>query len=239
MFPTICPGEVPILVSQRHKRDRGGIRAPSGVGYPMSLARRLVHTIFERPEPTTRVLPIRRTSVGVWVPTPIQVIERACQLLGRVGLLGDAAPEGFVVDAGTGDGRVPAVMSDLDPTRMVCGIERDPALYARAAENLGMLHAKGLIGADRIRLIEGDYCDLETYAAAKLDLRAAHLFINYPDGNQVRLARFFKEQTESDARLCLLTHNRLLELEGLRLDGRHDVPAEDGSVWRLSIYKGD
>lgn len=67
--------------------------------------------VFERSEASTgRALPIRRTGRGIWAATPVRVVEAAVKTLHGIGLLGDGGQPGHVIDAGTGDGRVPAVL---------------------------------------------------------------------------------------------------------------------------------
>ena len=194
--------------------------------------------VFERSEATRgRVLPIRRTGRGIWVPTPVRVIEEAIETLRELGLLGEETPPGHVIDAGTGDGRVAAVLAFLDPTRLVYGIEADPALYAQAVTNLQTLEAKGLIDSARVHLIEADYCDLPTYQTRGIALRHTCLIFNYPDGNERRLARFVSERCGRATTLCLLTHNRTLRLEELKLEDRRDVSAGTEPAWRLSVYR--
>ena len=78
---------------------------------------------------------------------------------------------GHVIDAGTGDGRIPAVLVSLDPTRLVYGIEADLALYAQAVTNLQALAARGLTDSACVHLIEADYCDLTTYETRGIALR--------------------------------------------------------------------
>ena len=92
-----------------------------------------LYKVFERSEASlVHSLPIRKTISGIWGPTPLRVIEEAISVLEDIGLLGEAAPQRIVVDAGTGDGRIPAVLAAVDPTRPVYGIEKDPALFAQA-----------------------------------------------------------------------------------------------------------
>lgn len=178
-----------------------------------------------------RGVPIRKTIAGIWTPSPVSVIVQVAALLREMGLVGAAAAPGPVVDAGTGDGRVAAVLSRLEPSRPVYGIEKDPALCVQAAANLRALRARG-----EVHLVEGDYCDVAAYESCGLDRRAIAVVVNYPDGNQRRLARFVAEHAGPDARLCLFTHDRSVEVDELALQARRDAPVDDGPDWRLSVY---
>ncbi len=197
---------------------------------------RQVHAVFERSGSSFAPrLPIRRTSVGIWVPTPMKVIDEACARLKADGWLARTRP-GHLLDAGSGDGRVAALLSRLDPARSVYGIERDPTLYARALLNLETLNRKGLTDEAQVHLIEGDYCDVATYRKTGITLRDTHLVFNYPDGNQQRLARFIAAQAGDQTKLCVLSHDRTLELDGLALQHRHDVRVKNEPPWQMSIY---
>ena len=178
-----------------------------------------------------RGVPIRKTIAGIWTPSPVSVIVQVAALLREMGLVGAAAAPGPVVDAGTGDGRVAAVLSRLEPSRPVYGIEKDPALCVQAAANLRALRARG-----EVHLVEGDYCDVAAYESCGLDRRAIAVVVNYPDGNQRRLARFVAAHAGPDARLCLFTHDRSVEVDELVLQARRDAPVDDGPDWRLSVY---
>jgi tRNA G46 methylase TrmB len=197
---------------------------------------RQLHAVFKRSEALLAPsLLIRQTSVGIWVPTPIEVVDEACAQLKTDGWFTGARP-GCVLDAGAGDGRVTALLSRLDPTRSVYGIEQDPTLYAQAVDNLDRLRRKGLVDTKRVHLIEGNYCDLLTYQRARINLRDVHLVFNYPDGNQRRLARFIAAQAGAQTKLCVLSHDHTIELDDLVLNHRRDVHTGNEPPWRLSIY---
>lgn len=225
------------------------MRAPSGPRRPGPggalrrwRTRRRLAAAFERPAAADgRTLPIRRTARGIWVATPIGVIEAAAGILAAAGLLGDAAGTGgaarHVIDAGSGDGRVPAVIAWLVPGQVVLGVEADAVLHARAAAHLHALGAAGVIDPAHVHLATADYCDPATYAAHGIALSRTRLVLNYPDGNQQRLARFVAARCPPETALALLTHDRDLTVDALPLRARHDVHAGSGPPWRLSLYR--
>lgn len=201
----------------------------------MSLRR--LRAVFDRSERAlARGVPIRKTAVGIWVPSAIEQIVEVAALLREMGLLGAGAPPAPVVEAGMGDGRVAAVLAHLDPARPVYGIERDPVVYAQAVENLRALRRRGG-GYAAVRLIEGDYCDPATYASCGVDLGTPLVILNYPDGNQQRLARFVARHAGPDATLCLFTHDHSVDVAELPLRARRDMPVAVGPDWRVSIYR--
>ena len=196
-----------------------------------------LYTVFERSEASlVHSLPIRKTICGTWAPTPLPVIEEAIAVLEDIGLLGQATPLRIVVDAGTGDGRVPAVLAACDPTRTVYAIEQDPTLFAQAFVNLEGLRAKGVIDHTRLYLAQADYCEMATYKACGLDFRQTGIVFNCPDGDQRRLARLIAEHGGAGTSLCLLAPDRSLEVDELELRVRRDVTVAAELSWRLSVY---
>ena len=230
------------------REARGTRRRGPGEAARRWWTRRRLAAVFERPAAAEgRTLPIRRTGRGIWVATPIRVIEAAAGRLAAAGLLGDGAGTGraagspgaarHVVDAGSGDGRVSAVLAWLAPGQPVFGVEADAALHARAEAHLRALGAAGIVDPAHVRLASADYCDPATYAAHGVALAGARLVLNYPDGNQHRLARFVAGHCPPEATLALLTHDRDLTVDALPLRSRHDVRAGSGPPWRLSLYR--
>ncbi len=197
-----------------------------------------LEAIFERSERAlAHGVPIRKTSVGIWVPSPISMIVDVVSSLREIGLLGPAAAGGAVVDAGMGDGRVAAVVALLEPSQAVYGIEQDPVLFSQAEQNLRRA-LRSARGRPRVHPVEGDYCDVATYASCGLDLQDVGVVVNYPDGNQERLAHFIAAHAGPGASLCLFTHDRALEIHELVLRTERDLPAEYGPDWRLAVYRG-
>lgn len=193
--------------------------------------------VFERSEESTRrSLPIRLTGRGIWAATPLRVIRAAVDTLTHIGLLGPGGKPGHVIDAGAGDGRVSAVLASVDPSRVVYGIEADAALYVQAVANLHELSARGLLDTTHLHLLEADYCDVRTYQAQRIALGQTGVVFNYPDGNERQLAQFVAQHGGPDTTLCLLTHNRTLDLDELPRRGCHDINDGAGPRWRLSVY---
>ena len=205
--------------------------------------RRRLAAAFERSGTADgRTLPIRRTGRGIWVATPIRVLEAAVTVLSAEGLLpggaGGASPAtAHAIDAGSGDGRVLAVIAWLVPGQPVLGVESDEVLHVRAANHLRALGAAGVVDPAHLHLAAADYCDPATYAVRDIALARAPLVLNYPDGNQDRLARFVAANCGLQTTLGLLTHDPELTVDVLPLRARHDVGARSGPPWRLSLYR--
>ena len=98
--------------------------------------------------------------------------------------------------------------------------------------------AGGRRGYRAVHLVKGDYCDPATYASCGLDLRDPLVIVNYPDGNQHRLAEFVARHAAPGATLCLFTHDRSLGIDELPLQRaarRSGWTAHH--PWRLSVYR--
>lgn len=202
----------------------------------MSLTPQILDAFFERS--TTQLggtLPIRKTSAGIWVPTPVPVIVEALTRLDEMNGLGH--DELAIVDAGSGDGRVAVLLAVVAHRRRVYGIEADGALCTQARANVEALVPRGL-SREALSLVEGDYCHPATYEAVGVDPRQVGLFLNYPDGRQEDLARFIADYGHPDARLGLLTHDRAMEIASLALRDRRTVWVPPDQDWRLSLYQG-
>jgi hypothetical protein len=102
--------------------------------------------------------------------------------------------------------------------------------------NLHTLNARGLLDSSQVHLLEADYRDATTYETRGISLHETGLIFNYPDGNDHHLARFVADHCGHDTILCLLTHNRTLELDELAQWASHDVSDPSGPRWRLSLY---
>ena len=195
-------------------------------------------TIFDRSVGTLGAgLPIRKTSIGIWVPTPLPVIMASVSLMEEMQLLGRTAPPGAVIDAGMGDGRVAAVLAYLNPSRPIYGLELDPVLFSQAVVNWRELRIQGLTGEASVQMIEADYCDLVTYKLCGLNFSETCAILNYPDGNQGRLANFVAEHGGSRTSLCLLTHDHSVKLDTLELCAQREVQVMGEINWLLSVYR--
>lgn len=198
---------------------------------------RRLRRVFERSRDAHGVLlPIRKTGEGTWVPTPLSVVERAVDILTTAQHLGAGSPPGHLIDAGSGDGRVAAVLASADPARAVYGVEADTALHVQATANLERLGLVSQRGHPQLQLIDADYTDEATYRARAIALDETHIIFNYPDGNQDRLAGFMSRHCAPSTTLCLLTHNRALDVEELDLRERCDVDVSGEPTWRMSLY---
>lgn len=138
----------------------------------------------------------------------------------------------IAVDAGTGDGRVLALLAHFVPELDLVGIESDDGLYHRASDNVETLTRERMVDRpERLRVIHGDYCRVETYDLGAVERGCVGFVFNYPDGSHHALEAFVIESFAPGTKLCLLTHDLELRLSTLELQ---EHIAWDG--WGWSIY---
>lgn len=204
----------------------------------MSVAQ--LKAIFARSQSSVGLtFPIYRTGVGIWVPTPVDVINEAVLWLLDHGWL-KRAGSAAVIDAGMGDGRVAMVFSHFAATLPVLGVEYDPILFNQAVSALDRLRKKKVVGPSRLHLVQGNYLDISVYQPIQEHLRGPCLVMNYPEtrlGNHERLAEFLKNNLSHEVRLYLVSHNSFVKAGQFEQESCHEIQAEDGSVWWASLLK--
>lgn len=144
------------------------------------------------------------TSLGIWAPTPLDVIVAAAPYIYS------ALEQGLaVMDAGCGDGRWILAMAWWAAQRSlsarILGIECDEFLGQLAQERLS---SAGLCGAASI--LVGDYLEHLANISAPPDV-----LFNYPDGQEHALARCLSERTahQGGAQLWLISPQLHIALE--------------------------
>lgn len=199
-----------------------------------------LRAVFARSQSSMgRTLSIYRTSVGIWVPTPVDVINEAVLwLLDHEWWKRTASAA--VIDAGMGDGRVAISFSHLAPTRPVLGVEYDPILFDSAVSCLDRLRKKKVVDASSLYLVEGNYLDISVYQPIQESLRGPCLVMNYPEpqlGNDERLAVFMKNNLSHESRLCFLSHQKFAKAGQFEQESCYEIQAEDSSLWWASLLK--
>ena len=201
---------------------------------------RQLKAVFNRSESSVGLnLPIYRTGVGIWVPTPIEVIYKSLLWLLDSEWYKQTASL-TVIDAGAGDGRVAILFSWLAATRPVLGVEYDPTLFARAVSCLGVLRKKKVADFSRLHLAQGNYLDISTYQPFSEIFRDPCLVMNYPEvrlKNYERLAEFMKSKMSPVSRLCFVSHSKFSKVDQFELDSCCEIKAKDDSLWWASLLK--
>lgn len=169
------------------------------------------------------------TELGIWNPTPIDVIVATLKHLDQLTVLPVR-----VVDAGAGDGRwvcALALWAKLKGLELECvGVEGDQALLERG---LKQLEALSLPDA---RMLHGDYLSPEPFDPLGWSLEHADLILNYPDGQEQALAQAL-ERARSSAKLWIISPELQVRLPALSLGARVALKRAQAPAWHLSCFE--
>ncbi len=159
----------------------------------------------------------------MWVPTPEAVVERMLKMT-RV------APTDFVVDLGSGDGRIVIAAAKAFGAQ-ASGIEFNPELVA-----LAKLNARAAGVEHKVRFVQGDLFKLDWSAATvvtmyllpELNMRLRPRLLEMKPGTRLASHQFGMNDWEPDERV---------ELDG-RVAYAWVVPARVAGQWSLSYSVG-
>jgi len=158
----------------------------------------------------------------VWVPTPAELIETMLDLAG-------VTPKDFVVDLGSGDGRL--VIAAAKRGARAMGVEYAPDMVALAQRNAA---AAGV--AERARFVQGDMFEADFSYATVLALfllpanlrKLAPKFLELPPGTRIvnntyRIEGWEPAETGYSGSQCYIWCTAYLYI----------VPAKVAGAWRL------
>lgn len=173
--------------------------------------------------------PMRITDDGIWVPTPLDVVESAIEALWASSLWDRHQSKGRVtfLDAGMGDGRFVAWLCSLGSSVHACGIESDDSLYELALDNLSRLPTSS------VSVCHGSYLDPATYERLGVGASTVDAVLNYPDGNEHALVRFWREHGRPGSHVVFVTPDRSLDFADLELEA--EIPIERS--FRMYLYR--
>jgi len=154
----------------------------------------------------------------IWVPTPEELVERMLRMA-------QATPKDFVIDLGSGDGRIAIAAAKKIGARAI-GIEYNPdmvALSNRSAQAQGVSDRVKFIKAD---IFESDFSEatvITMYLLPGLNLKLRPKLLNMKPGTRLVSHQFNMDDWEPDERTSL---------EG-RLAFLWIVPAKVQGEWQL------
>jgi len=154
----------------------------------------------------------------IWVPTPEELVERMLRMA-------QATPKDFVIDLGSGDGRIAIAAAKKIGARAI-GIEYNPdmvALSNRSAQAQGVADKVKFIKAD---IFESDFSEatvITMYLLPGLNLKLRPKLLNMKPGTRLVSHQFNMDDWEPDERTSL---------EG-RLAFLWIVPAKVNGDWQL------
>lgn len=184
--------------------------------------------------------PLRLTDGGLFHATPLDVLPAACEALLGAPSLPRAKPL-TVLDAGAGDGRVLAALSLLAspslPIRLV-GIECDAALHRDSCDRLAALARRPAWPTGRgVALLRGDWSSEDAFDSLGLSLADFDLVLNYPDGNEARLAALLSARGRPGGRLALIQPDPPRATSGCRLEWTRAVAPGAGPRWHVGLLR--
>ena len=159
-----------------------------------------------------------------WIPTPDGMVEAMLRL-------GKTTREDFVVDLGSGDGRIPIFAAQVFGARSM-GVEYNPDLVAfsqQRARNAGL--------ADRVRFIRGDVFEVDFSAATVVTLFMPPAFnqklrprlLAMKPGTRVLSFIFGMGDWEPDESVYVEDQRGMLWI----------VPAQMGGAWTVNVEGPD
>ena len=159
-----------------------------------------------------------------WIPTPDGMVEAMLRL-------GKTTREHFVVDLGSGDGRIPILAAQVFGARSM-GVEYNPDLVAfsqQRARNAGL--------ADRVRFIRGDVFEVDFSAATVVTLFMPPAFnqklrprlLAMKPGTRVLSFIFGMGDWEPDESVYVEDQRGMLWI----------VPAQMGGAWTVNVEGPD
>ncbi|MCX7893823.1 MAG: class I SAM-dependent methyltransferase [Burkholderiales bacterium] len=160
----------------------------------------------------------------MWVPTPDDLVDRMLAMA-RVG------PDDFVIDLGSGDGRIAIAAARRFGARAL-GIEFEPELVEIARREA----AKAGVAA-RVRFAQGDFFEadfsqatvLTLYLLTSINLKLRPKILALAPGTRVVSHAFGMGDWLPDATARVGNHEALLWI----------VPARVGGAWRLPLPGGE
>jgi hypothetical protein len=160
----------------------------------------------------------------VWVPTPDALVERMLRMA-RVG------PKDYVIDLGSGDGRIAIAAAQKFGAR-AHGIEYNPdmvVLSNRNAEKAGVADKVKFIKAD---IFESDFSQatvITMYLLPALNLKLRPKILEMRPGTRVTSHAFNMEDWQPDQTASVEGRDAYLWI----------VPAKVGGIWKLSAPAGN
>lgn len=166
-----------------------------------------------------------------YVPTPENVVERMLELA-------EVGPDDYVVDLGSGDGRIVITAARDFGVERALGVDIDPERVAEAKRNA---EAAGL--TDRVRFEEGDIFELDfsdatvvtMYLLPNLNLRLRPTLLEMPPGTRIVSHAFNMGDWEADVHEQVNRRDIYLWVVPAQVGGDWTVELADGTRFELTL----
>ncbi|MAF51333.1 MAG: hypothetical protein CMH64_04560 [Nanoarchaeota archaeon] len=178
------------------------------------------------------------TEMGLYMPSELSELNEGIAILLEAGILGK---DSVFCDAGSGDGRVSALISGGYRIPSL-GVEFDRELVETSRQNMENLRELGLLNGVTPRITRGDFTLDETYGSAEEDFKDVNVFFNFWN-NPYDIARKIASDSPRDT-FFLLSYNTFLshkppEFDGLESEGTLDITISDEASAKslLGVYR--
>jgi SAM-dependent methyltransferase len=120
----------------------------------------------------------KTTEMGIFLAAETVFLYKLFQDLISKGFLNPTQP---FLDAGSGDARVNH-MATLNGVENSIGIEYSPEIIEKSKKQTQAFEDAEIIEKDCVKLIQGDFTEIETYTQNGLDIKNIKVFFNYING---------------------------------------------------------
>lgn len=172
---------------------------------------------------------VRIGNVGkdvIWVPTHTQLVEAMLEAA-------ETTDSDYVIDLGSGDGRVPVAAAKLFGARAL-GVELDPRMVELARCYAQAARVEHLVEIRQADIFETDFSAatvLTLYLLPRLNLKLRPAILRMKPGTRVISNRFTMGEWRPD---------RVITVEGVANQALlWIVPAEVSGLWRFEQQQGD
>jgi len=215
----------PHLSSRRH-----GTR---GLGFTAALAMTLLVFAHAVGDGLARAAYAAAPRLDVhYVPTPDEVVALMLEMA-------DVQPEDYVVDLGSGDGRIPIAAVRDRNARAGFGIDLDPQRVTEARFNARVAGVDDRVSFEEGDLFEKDFSDatvLTMYLLQSINLRLRPVILErMTPGTRVVSHAFNMDDWKPDAHDSVDGRNVYMWIVPARVAGDWQLTAPDGSEIRLSL----
>lgn len=165
----------------------------------------------------------------IWVPTPEEVVERMLKMA-------NAGPNDFVVDLGSGDGRIAIAAAKKFGARAM-GVEFNPSMVTlsrREAQKQGVANRVQFVNADIFQTDFSKATIITMYLLPDLNLKLRPRILDMKPGTRVASHQFNMGDWEPDEAAVVDGRNAYLWIVPAKVAGAWHVQA-GGQAWDLTL----
>lgn len=139
------------------------------------------------------------TDIGLFLPSGTVFLDKLFEDLIKDGYINT---QKIFLDAGSGDGRVNHIAA-MNGIKKSVGIEYSEDILEKSITQTQKFEEKNIIEKDSVKLIAGDFTNLDTYTKGEIDVKKVGTFFNYLNGWS-DLLTFIDKNGVAGAKLILM-----------------------------------